>query len=70
MKNRILKYAYNINTVKRGDKIALCCQHKDCKRFIVAIVNDESTMQCYVPCYRSNYDMRTQSWYCNKHKTI
>ena len=64
---RLKKYAYDIDTVKEGDKIAIMCAHENCHRFLVMTVVYSSTMQCTHPKYGS-FDMRNQSYYCHQHR--
>jgi hypothetical protein len=61
------KYAYDIDTVKAGQKIAIICANGNCHRFLVMTVIYPSTMQC-VHHIKGSFDMRNQEWYCHSHQ--
>lgn len=65
--SRIEKYAYDINNVQVGDKIAVICAEKNCKRFLVMEVAYPSTMQCVHKKY-GPFDMRNQEYRCHQHR--
>jgi hypothetical protein len=67
-KYRYQKYAYDMDTVKSGDIIPIMCDHSTCNRFLVAKLLDPHIGICYVPVYKSNFDMRNQSWKCFQHR--
>ncbi len=68
MSYRLDRYKYDIDTVDAGDRIPIICDHKDCHRFLVAIVINPSVMYCHCVAYNSKFDMRNQIWKCFQHR--
>lgn len=57
----------DIDDITEGDKVALYCNHKNCKRYLVLIALHVSGGQFHHKT-KGRFDARNQMWLCHQHE--
>lgn len=62
-----MKAYISFNNLRAGDLVKIYCYERGCDKYLQAICNYPSTMQCSIVGTGQSYDMRNQVYYCEKH---